>query len=142
MAQFENTFKNFMLLGLMVFGILAFVIIGQTQNNATESILDSATINNTYTNLRTDFEGFQEEAQSQKLLFESETPTLGFGTLLFYSIISSGKVFNSMVGALFNTIIKLPTIVLGLDPILIGVISAMLILSIIVGLWIIYKVGG
>lgn len=142
MANFQELFVNFMLIGLIVFGGLAFIIISQEQNNAPDPIIDNTLINGTYTSLRSDLEGFQEQSQAQKLLFESEQPTLGFGTLLFYSIISSGKVFNGMIGVVFNSVIKLPVVILGLDPVLVSVIATLLILSIIIGLWIIYKIGG
>lgn len=142
MAQFQDLFTNFMLVGLIVFGLFAFVVIVQQDNNTSDKFVDNVLINSTYSNLESDLLNFQEQSQAQKILFESEQPTLGFGTLLFYSIISSGKVFNSMIGAVFNSIIKLPVVVLGIDPVIVSVISTMLILSIIVGLWIIYKIGG
>lgn len=142
MANFQNLFVNMAFIGLIVFGLFAFTIIVQEDNDAPEKIVDNSLINNTYTSLRSDLEGFQESSQAQKLLFEREQPTLGFGTLLFYSVISAGKVFNGMIGVVFNSIIKLPVVILGLDPVLVSVITTILVLVIIVGLWIIYKVGG
>lgn len=142
MANFQELFFSFMLVALIVFGFFAFTIIVQDDNNAQDKLVDNSLINSTYTNLRSDLEGFQTQSQAQKLLFEREQPTLGFGTLLFYSVISAGKVFNGMIGVVFNSVIKLPVVVLGLDPVLVSVISTLLVLSIIVGLWIIYKIGG
>jgi hypothetical protein len=142
MANFQDLFINMAFIGLIVFSLFAFTIIVQEDNDAPQKIVDNSLINNTYTGLRTDLEGFQESSQAQKLLFEREQPTLGFGTLLFYSVISAGKVFNGMIGVIFNSVIKLPVVILGLDPVLVSVITTILVLVIIVGLWIIYKVGG
>ncbi len=142
MSNFQNLVVNFLFIGLIVFGIFATVIIMQEDNNVDDKFIENELINDTYSTLQTDLLNFQTESQAQKLLFEREQPTLGFGTLLFYSIISSGKVFNSMVGAMFNSLIKLPVVVLGIDPVIVSVISNLLILSIIIGLWIVYKVGG
>lgn len=142
MANFPKLVMNFLWIGLIVFGLFAFIIIVQEDNTTTDKFTNNNLINNTYSNLRTDLLDFQEQSQAQKLLFEREQPTLGFGTLLFYSIISSGKVFNNMVGTVFNSIIKLPVVVLGIDPVIVSVISTMLILTIIIGLWIVYKIGG
>lgn len=139
MVNFQDLFKNFMLVGLVVFGIFAFVIIIQADNNVSDKFVNNVLINETYTNLESDLSGFQEQSQAQKILFESEQPSLGFGTLLFYSIISSGKVFNSMIGAVFNSVIKLPVVVLGIDPVIVSVISTLLIISIIIGLWVLFK---
>lgn len=142
MAEFKDMTINFLLMGLVIFSIFAFIVGIQEENNVRDKFIDNSFINSTYGTLRTDLLNFQNQSQAQKLLFEREQPTLGFGTLLFYSIISSGKVFNSMVGAVFNTAIKLPVVILGIDPVILSVIATIVILSIIIGLWIIYKVGG
>ena len=47
-----------------------------------------------------------------------------------------------MIIGTFNTLIKLPMVILGVDPIVSSVIGTMLILTIIIGLWIVYKLGG
>lgn len=142
MTNFKDLFFNFMFVGLIVFSLFAFIITTQAENNTPDKFINNVLINETYSTLESDLLDFQQQSQAQKLLFEREQPTLGFGTLLFYSVISSGKVFNSMIGAVFNSIIKLPVVVLGIDPVVVSVITTMLILSIIVGLWIIYKIGG
>lgn len=142
MSEFKDLTINFLLVGLVIFGILAFVVGVQEDNNVSDKFIDNSLINGTYGTLRTDLLSFQNQSQAQKLLFEREQPTLGFGTLLFYSIISSGKVFNSMIGSIFNTVIKLPVVVLGIDPVILSVIASILIITIIIGLWIVYKIGG
>ena len=42
----------------------------------------------------------------------------------------------------FNLLIKLPTIVFGLDPVISAVLSTIIIISFILGLWVLYKLGG
>ena len=142
MSDFKNLFINFMWVGLVVFGIIAFAIMVQDENNASDKFVENELINSTYTDLHTNLLEFQNESQAQKLLFEREQPTLGFGTLLFYSVISSGKVFNSMVGSVFNTVIKLPVTILGIDPVVVSIMVTILVITIIIGLWVIYKAGG
>ena len=142
MAKFYDLFLNFMLLGLIVFSLFAFSVSLQEEANVEDKFIDNSLMNETYASLRTDLEGLRSSSQAQKTLFESENPTVGFGTILLFSIVSSGKVFNSMMIGLFNSLIKLPVVFLGLDPVVISIISTMLILTIIIGLWIIYKLGG
>lgn len=142
MAKFYDLFLNFMLLGLIVFSLLAFAVSLQSETNLENQFIDNSLMNDTYSTLRTDLEGLRSSSQSQKTLFESENPTVGFGTILLFSIVSSGKVFNGMMIGVFNLLIKLPVVFLGLDPVVVSVISTMLILTIIIGLWIIYKLGG
>jgi len=142
MAKFYNLFVNFMLVGLVVMSILAFTVVFQDENNIQNPIMDNSLMNSTYNKLRTDLGGLRDKSQAQKTLFESENPTTGFGSILLFSIISTGKVFNGMIVGVFNTLIKLPVAVLGVDPVIVSVLSTILVLTIIIGLWMIYKLGG
>lgn len=142
MATFYDTFINFMLAGLFIFAIFSFITVFQNENNTDDKIQDNSIINDSFYDLTTDLTGFRDKSQAQKSLFESETPTGGFGTILLFSILSVGKVFNGMMISIFNTIIKLPMAFLGLDIIVVSVLSTILILTIIIGLWAVYKLGG
>lgn len=141
MAKFFDLFVSFMFIGLVVFSLLAFAIITQEENNTPQQITDNPLISNTYGNLSADLGNLRDKSQAQKTLFESENPTGGFGTILLFSIVSAGKVFNGMVVGVFNTIIKLPVVFLGLDPLVISVLSTLLIITIITSLWTLYKLG-
>jgi len=141
-VDFYKAFVNFIILGLLIFGILAFAIFTQSDNDVSDKLIDDNLINNTFENLGNELGTIRDDAQAQKTLFESENPTIGFGTILLFSIVSAGKVFNSMMIGVFNLLIKLPVTVLGLDPIVTSVLSAILLLTIIIGLWIVYKLGG
>lgn len=142
MAKFYDLFVNFMLVGLVILSLFSFGVFFQEENNLDEQFIENSLMNETYSNLRTQLGELRDESQAQKTLFESENPTSGFGTILLFSIVSSGKVFNGMVVGVFNTIIKLPTVFLGIDPVVLSVLSAILILAIIIGLWRLYKLGG
>lgn len=142
MAKFFDMFMNFMLVGLVMLSLFAFGSFFQEDNEVDNQFIEDSLMNETYGRLRVDLGGLRDKSQTQKTLFESENPTSGFGTILLFSIVSTGKVFNGMIVGVFNTLIKLPVVFLGLDPIIISVISTMLILSIIIGLWIVYKLGG
>ena len=142
MAKFYDFFMNWMFVGLVIVSLLSFGVFYQEDNSADNKFIDDSLMNETYNTLKTDLGALRDKSQAQKTLFESENPTSGFGTILLFSIVSTGKVFNSMIIGVFNTLIKLPTVVLGVDPIVLSVIGTMLILTIIIGLWIVYKLGG
>lgn len=141
MANFYDLFTSFALLGIVIFGLFAFVIFVQADNDVSQ-VTDNEVINNTYSSLSEDLSEFRDQSQNQKSLFESESPTAGLGTILLFSIVSSGKVFSTMTVGLFNTLIQLPVIFLGLPIQIVSVITAMFILTVLLGLWIIYKLGG
>lgn len=142
MGSFQELFSNFMLIGLVVLSMFAFGVFFQQENSVDTPFIENTLMNNTYHSLYTNLNSLRDESQAQKTLFESENPTGGFGTILLFSIVSSGKVFNGMVVGIFNTLIKLPVVILGIDPVIVSVLSTLLILTIIIGLWIVYKLGG
>lgn len=139
--NFYELFFTFMVVGLVVVGIFGFTIGVQHDNNV-EGITSNSLINNSYNSLYSNLSTFNNKSQTQKDLFESENPTVGFGSLILFSIVSAGKVFNSMIIGVFNIVIRLPVTILGLDPVLVSVISTMLLLTVIIGLWVLYKLGG
>ncbi len=142
MAQFYKLFINFILIGMIALGVLGFTVGLQEDNNLNDTITNNALINSTFTSLEADLSGFRDKSQSQKSVFESENPTEGFGSILLFSILSSGKVFNSMIVGIFNSIIALPAVVLGIDPAILSVVATLLLITIIFGLWSVYKLGG
>ncbi len=142
MVKFIDLFTNFMLIGLVVFSMFAFTSFFQEENEVENQFMENSLMSSTFANLNSSLSGLSEQSQAQKTLFESENPTSGFGTILLFSIVSTGKIFNGMVIGLFNTLIRLPVTILGVDPIVISVLSTILILTIIIGLWIVYKLGG
>lgn len=142
MAKFYDTFVNFMFIGLTVFSIFAFIVFFQDENEVSDKLMDNEIMNNTYSSLETDLSNLRDDSQTQKTLFESETPTNGFGSILLFSILSVGKVFNGMIVGVFNTLIVLPVQFLGLNIVVVSVLSSILLLTIIIGLWAVYKLGG
>ncbi len=142
MVTFYKLFTSFLMIALLVFGILSFGIQFQSENNVEDPFVENQLINETYGTLQTDLNSYGSESQLQKSLFESDEPLAGFGSILLFSILSAGKVFNGMVVGTFNTLIKLPIVILGVDPVIVSVLGTLLIFSIIMGLWILYKLGG
>jgi len=142
MVTFYKLFTSFLMIALLVFGLLSFGIQFQSENNVEDPFVENQLINETYGTLQTDLNSYGSESQLQKSLFESDEPLAGFGSILLFSILSAGKVFNGMVVGTFNTLIKLPIVILGVDPVIVSVLGTLLIFSIIMGLWILYKLGG
>lgn len=142
MVKFEELFINFALGTLLIVSIFAFGISLQADNNASESITDNALLNSSFGQLQEDLGGMRDKTQTQRELFEEETPTTGFGSLILFSIVSSGKVFTGVIAGTFNVLIKLPIVLFGVDPIVSAVLSSILGVMIIFGLWFVYKLGG
>jgi len=139
---FKDFFISFAIIGILVFAIFSFIITFQNDQDFKTKITDDALINNTFGSLQKNLRSMGDNATSQKEVFESETPTRGFGSLVLYSIVSTGKVFTGMIFGTFNILIKLPVNALGMSEELASVLVTITIILSIIGLWVLYKIGG
>lgn len=137
--EFKNLFINFALVGLIIFGMLSFVIIFQNDNNSNERILDNQIINRTYGELYGNLSNFKSVASEQSDIFGEVTPTESYGEVQIDSVVSPTKAFKSIILGIYNILIKLPSQFLGVSYIVGAVISAILITIIIVGIWLLWK---
>jgi ABC-type uncharacterized transport system fused permease/ATPase subunit len=142
MAIFKNLFITFALFGLLVYSLLSFIIIIQDDNNAESKLTDNPLINKSFYQLESNLSTAEAKANQQKTNFEEESPTISFGSLVFNTITSIGKVFSGMILGVYNVLIKLPISLLGVSPVIAGIISTILVILIILGLWEVYKLGG
>jgi len=140
-VEFNKLFVSFMFIGLMVFAILSLTFSMQTDNEVENKVANNELMGETFESLEEDLSGLRSTSQTQKNIFEEENPTAGLGSILLFSIVSAGKVFNGMIVGIFNMMVKLPVAFLGVDAVLVSVLGTILIISIIIGLWQIYKLG-
>lgn len=141
-TSFREVFVTFALIGVFVFAGISFIVTTQLDNDVENTILENEVINKTYTNLETDLGDFGSETQTQKESFESEIPERGFGSLIIFAIIGVGQRFTGMITGVYNIFIVLPASILGISPVVIGVLSAMLMVSLILLVWRLYRTGG
>jgi hypothetical protein len=137
--EFKKIFLNFALLGLIVFGMMSFIIIFQFDNNSNERITDNQIINKTYNDLYANLSSSQTTAQQQNSIFGDVTPTESYGEVQIDSVVSPTKAFKSIILGIYNILIKLPSQILGVSPIVSAIISAILIMFLIIGIWAIWK---
>ncbi len=140
-ASFREVFVTFALIGIFVLAGISFIVQTQLDNDVENTILENEVINKTYTNLETDLSDFGSETQTQKESFESEIPERGFGSLIIFAIIGVGQKFTGMITGIYNIFIVLPASILGISPVVIGVFTAMLIVSLILLAWRVYRAG-
>ena len=141
MVKFVDLFLKFMFIGMIVLSLFSFIVLFQSENRVSNQFADDDLINSTFSDLTTDLEGLESRSQKVKDAFESEKPK-GLISLILFSIPAAGKTFNSMVVGVFNLLIKLPIVFLGLPPSIVSVLSSVLIIIIVLGLWAVYKLGG
>lgn len=141
MANFEKTFITLALFGLMVIAIFSFVINVQNDNEASDGIINNDLVNNTYSDLGGKIDNDVRSAESSYVSFNENNPTIDAGQIVLSTIVSAGKVFNGMGIGFYTIIVKLPARYLGIDEKVLGIIFTIIVLVIIIGLYILARVG-
>lgn len=139
---FQKTFYNFMLLALVVLGIFSFAFFVQSDNNAPTPLSDNALFNDTAARLRSNITGAEGSSKIQQRIFSDEKPKPGFGSIVLFGIVSAGKTFTGLIYDFIGLILRVPMIVLGIDSEIVSAFITILIVALIIGLWIVYKLGG
>jgi len=135
-------FVTFALIGLFVYAGISFIVTTQRENNVDLTILDNEIINRTYRNLEIDLSEAGTEVQGQRETFESEIPERGFGSLIIFGIVSVAQKFMGMIISIYNIFIVLPSAILGIPKIVTSVLSAILLVTLILLAWKVYRAGG
>jgi len=132
---------NTAILGVLVFAMMSFIITVQVDNSVSseDRITNNPTINDSYGDLEIALESQQASAQSASDAFEEIPPSESIGDLDISSTISATRTARSIIVGLFNIYITLPMVILGVSPIVASVISTILLIFIVIGIWAVWK---
>ncbi len=141
MASFRELFITFSIISLFTFSAISFVVLFQSENDSSSSILENELINRTFTNLGSDITDQETSSNSSKEAFESEIPERGFGSLIIFSIVGVAQSFISIITTTYNVIIVLPITLLGVPFEVAKILGSILMMSLIFLAWRVYRVG-
>lgn len=142
--------KDYIISGLMIGLFILSIMAGYNQlivdNNdaggsAINLLTQDAKINSSYTNFSNKLGLIQTTANESKTAFEKESPSFTAGFLLFGSIIDFVKKMTSSFIGIFVIFFDLLSTITGIPSVVIGVITAIIIISLIFMAWSVYKVG-
>lgn len=144
MTQFSDMLKNWTIVGIVIFSILAFGNAVQSDNgvSTSEKFTNDSTISSAYLGIENVLSESRSNAQSQREAFETDNPTAGATSILLYSILGTGKTLSSFIIGIFNFIVTLPTVFLGVDPVVVSAFSALLVALGVLYLWATYNGSG
>lgn len=137
--DFKKLFINLAVVALVTLAIFSFVITTQTDNNTENLITNNSIINDSYGNLYNNLSSYQDNANSVSSDFGTVPPSSSFGIVDVGSVVSTTSVFRSLTVGTYNILIALPMKILGVPPLVAGLISAIIILLIILGIWAIWR---
>lgn len=139
-TNLKSIIINMVTLGIVIFAIMSFVIILQSDNNldSEDRITNNSFINDSFGDLQTGLDT-KDQAESSLNSLNEVPPQDNVGDLSVSSIISTTWNARSMVTGLWNVYIKLPMVILGVSPVVAGAISTILLILIAIGSWAIWK---
>lgn len=140
--SFQATFYKFIGLALLIVGLLSLTFILQDNNDVGNPISNNSLFNDTATSLKSSISSSEDSSKTQQENFNEENPRPGFGSIVLFGIVSAGKTFTNMVWNFFPLIFKIPMIILGIDSVIVSTFISILTITIIIGVWIVYKLGG
>ncbi|KKN21506.1 hypothetical protein LCGC14_0924710 [marine sediment metagenome] len=142
MSRFQELVLNFSIVAIMVLSLFSFFIIVQEQNDAVDPLKNNAVFSDSFEQLIGTIENNTRDAEEKYGVFNDEDPKAGVGSIVLFGIVSVGKTFSSIIFGTFIAVIKLPLVILGIAPSVYNLILVILIISVIVSVWLLYKLGG
>lgn len=140
--KFEGIFGTCVVIGLFALALFALINNIQQNNDAEQPLIENKLVGDTYADLNNTIGSLEGTSSTQKNLFFQEKPAIGFGAIVLYTIVSVGKTFGNIIFTLLTLVIKVPLIVLGVDPAITSMLISFLTISVVIALWIVYKFGG
>jgi len=131
----KRIFINMGILALLVLGLMAFILTTQEDNNVQLSIMNNTLINESYGFLSSNLTGVQDNSQTALNTFQNITPNENLGVWQVTPIVNPARTVRTMTIGLWNILIKLPTTILGVSPIVASLINGFLIVFLIIGIW-------
>lgn len=140
MTDIKPIIVNMVVLGILVFAIFNFVIAIQSDNDVdpVNRITNNTLINESYGDLETSLDQ-QPEAQNASDALEKVPPQDYVGDLDVGSTVSATRTAKSIIVGLWNVLIKLPQVILGVSSVVASAITAILLIFIAIGIWAIWK---
>ena len=139
MANFEDYPKNFLLAGLFIIAMITFAVMLGNNYGQDEALMKSDQID--FSKLENQINQTSTDAQKWGEAFKSDNLFVATGTLVLFSIWGIGKLIWGSVTTFSTIFLDGASSVLGVSPIVTGVVTAILIISLIFALWKVIKAG-
>jgi len=140
-VAFKSLIIGALLVGLFIVAFLQGFNQLAIDNDKPNVLLENDALNRTITSINTSIKDVDATVNKTKVKFEEEKSSVATGFFLLESIFSAGRTFTTMVVAVFTGTFTAFAEILGVPTIVIGVVTAILLISVILMLWSLYKTG-
>lgn len=136
--DFRTLFVSILLVGLISTGIIIVAI--NTQSDYGNNQLANDKRLGFYSNLTNTLNNEQGISQNSSNTLYSQSPSVDSGGLMLTTIVSAGQILGSS-GAILNILFTGLASILGISPLALGVFMAILIGSLVLLGWSLYRLG-
>ena len=138
----KNMFVSSVLIGIFVFALFNFSINVASDNDLNTSIMDDNTMNESFDDFSSDLDSIKATAESQKTSFFEGIPVLEEVGIVVGGIVGVATTMFSFLTGLYDVIFELVSETLGMNnKIVFGAVTALLIFTIILLTWRVYRAG-
>jgi len=131
----KNILLNMGILALLVFGLMAFILTTQNENNVALSITNNTLINDSFGSLSSELTSVQPQSQTALNTFQNITPNENLGVWQVTPIVNAGRTARVIIVGFWNILVKLPVVILGVSPLVSSLLNGLLIILLILGAW-------
>ncbi len=140
--SFRTLAISALLVGIFALSIVSFGVQFQSENSVNESsLLSNEPINRSYTNIQTELNDSVSSIDLQRDSFFSDVPIIGEITLILGAITGVGRVVFGSLTSLYDITFVLVAETIGVSPLALSVITAIIILSGIILTWRLLRSG-
>lgn len=136
---FKDYAINFMLAGLFIVCFFAFATRFSTDQGNGSDVINNDYVD--FSSLEREINETNDKAEAWSNSFKSDNLFVASGTIVLFSIWGVIKLIWSSVTTFFSLIFDSASTVLGIPPMVLGVISAILLISLIFAGWRVVKRG-
>ena len=126
---------SFILVGLFALAFITFIYQTSLDNNPQSELLTEPVMNQTFNSLNETLNSYQTIAEEQKNLTFSENPLIATFGLVSFAIVGAGRIFSNIIMGTFNIITTMLFNVIGIPPIIFGIIFTIIIITVVFLLW-------
>jgi len=144
MTEFRGLIIAVLLAGLFTFALINFGVF-LSISHGSGTILENEVINRTFTNLQANLSEVQSTTEGQKESFFRTIPVIGEISVILETIVEVGKGMTEVVRGMFSLFAELVAVTLGIGEesakVVIGIFTAIMIFSLIILAWSVYRSG-
>ncbi len=141
MVGFRESVISIVLVGLFIFAFISFGGQIALDNGANNTILTNPAVNKSFIDIQSQLEEVQIDTENQKQAWFEDVPIVGDINLIWKSLTGIIRVFFDVIVNMYNLIISLISETIGISPVVLNTIAALLSISMLLLLWRLVRSG-